>query len=258
MKQACISQLDKDLNTFAMRIKEWYSWHFPVSCVFASPGVAGGVTRVADCWGCSQELATIVKDNYVYARVAKYIGNRSLFDESKLEVGRLRSSLSYDVGGHGRHRYMQGLTEITLDEAVSQQILDASRASMGMDTSDIDMLNIDSFATRWVDGLGRVFGCGLGYRNAPPGLRSLIALAEYRRNLSDYMSSKMSQVAPNLGALIGEPVAARLISHAGSLTNLAKVCRRLRFLRSIRALSAFVVVSLCVAVPSINCSDFGR
>jgi nucleolar protein 56 len=25
------SQLDKDLNTFAMRIKEWYSWHFPVS-----------------------------------------------------------------------------------------------------------------------------------------------------------------------------------------------------------------------------------
>jgi RNA processing factor Prp31 len=33
-----------------------------------------------------QELATIVKDNYVYARVAKYVGNRSLFDESKLEV----------------------------------------------------------------------------------------------------------------------------------------------------------------------------
>jgi len=108
--------------------------------------------------------------------VAKYIGNRGVFDESKLP----------------------GLTEITLDEAVSQQILDASRASMGMDTSDIDMLNIDSFATR------------------------LISLAEYRRNLSDYMSSKMSQVAPNLGALIGEPVAARLISHAGSLTNLAK------------------------------------
>ncbi len=25
-----LDQLDKDLNTFAMRIKEWYSWHFPV------------------------------------------------------------------------------------------------------------------------------------------------------------------------------------------------------------------------------------
>lgn len=26
-------QLDKDLNTMAMRIKEWYSWHFPVSAL---------------------------------------------------------------------------------------------------------------------------------------------------------------------------------------------------------------------------------
>tara|TARA_X000000368_G_C22866606_1_gene638956 strand:- start:62 stop:640 length:579 start_codon:yes stop_codon:yes gene_type:complete len=31
-----------------------------------------------------------------------------------------------------------------------------------------------------------------------------------------------SQVAPNLGALVGDTIAARLISHAGSLTNLAK------------------------------------
>lgn len=34
--------------------------------------------------------------------------------------------------------------------------------------------------------------------------------------------SLASQVAPNLGALIGDIIAARLISHAGSLTNLAK------------------------------------
>ena len=32
----------------------------------------------------------------------------------------------------------------------------------------------------------------------------------------------MNQVAPNLSALIGEQVGARLIAHAGSLTNLAK------------------------------------
>merc|ERR1711916_204486 len=32
----------------------------------------------------------------------------------------------------------------------------------------------------------------------------------------------MAAVAPNLGELIGEHVGARLISHAGSLTNLAK------------------------------------
>ncbi len=35
-------------------------------------------------------------------------------------------------------------------------------------------------------------------------------------------ADKMHIVAPNLGALIGDLVGARLISHAGSLTNLAK------------------------------------
>ena len=63
---------------------------------------------------------------------------------------------------------------------------------------EIDMINIDNFTTR------------------------LIKLAEYRIQLHGYLSSRMSSVAPNLGALIGETVAARLISHAGSLTNLAK------------------------------------
>ena len=47
-------------------------------------------------------------------------------------------------------------------------------------------------------------------------------LADYRKKLYDYLVSKMSDIAPNLAALIGEMVAARLISHAGSLTNLAK------------------------------------
>merc|ERR1712066_618647 len=49
-----------------------------------------------------------------------------------------------------------------------------------------------------------------------------IALAEYRKELMEYLQSKMGNVAPNLAALIGDTVGARLISHAGSLTNLAK------------------------------------
>merc|ERR1712025_900096 len=50
----------------------------------------------------------------------------------------------------------------------------------------------------------------------------VIALADYRKMVSTYLKKKMSSVAPNLAALIGEMVAARLIAHAGSLTNLAK------------------------------------
>lgn len=46
-------------------------------------------------------------------------------------------------------------------------------------------------------------------------------LSDYQRKLYDYLVVKMSDIAPNLASLIGEVVGARLISHAGSLTNLA-------------------------------------
>ncbi|NWX26844.1 NOP56 protein, partial [Notiomystis cincta] len=146
-----LDQLDKDINTFSMRVREWYGYHFP-------------------------ELIKIVPENSMYCRVAKFIGNRRELSEESLE----------------------GLEEIVMDSAKAQAILEASRSSMGMDISPLDLINIESFSRR------------------------VISLAEYRRGLQEYLRSKMSQVAPSLSALIGEVVGARLISHAGSLTNLAK------------------------------------
>jgi len=52
--------------------------------------------------------------------------------------------------------------------------------------------------------------------------KRVVHLSEYREKLHEYLVKKMSDVAPNLSALIGEIVGARLISQAGSLTNLAK------------------------------------
>ena len=52
----------------------------------------------------------------------------------------------------------------------------------GMDISSIDLVNIENFARR------------------------VIALAEYRKELSGYLSSRMKSVAPNLTTLIGEQV----------------------------------------------------
>ncbi|KAJ7428218.1 hypothetical protein WISP_01527 [Willisornis vidua] len=112
----------------------------------------------------------------MYCRVAKFVGNRRELSEESLE----------------------GLEEIVMDSAKAQAILEASRSSMGMDISPLDLINIGSFSRR------------------------VISLSEYRRGLQEYLRSKMSQVAPSLSALIGEVVGARLISHAGSLTNLAK------------------------------------
>ncbi|TIA29365.1 Nop-domain-containing protein [Aureobasidium pullulans] len=84
------------------------------------------------------------------------------------------------------------------DEAIARSIIDAAKVSMGQDISDADMENVMSFAER------------------------VVSLNKYRKSVGNYLVSKMSIVAPNLAALIGETVGARLISKAGSLTNLAK------------------------------------
>ncbi|XP_076140801.1 nucleolar protein 56 [Alosa pseudoharengus] len=148
---ALLDQLDKDINTFSMRVREWYGYHFP-------------------------ELVKIVPDNSTYCRMAKLIGNRKELSEENLEA----------------------MEEVVMDSAKAQAILDASRSSMGMDISPIDLINIESFSSR------------------------VVSLTAYRLELQEYLRSKMTQVAPNLAALIGDVVGARLISHAGSLTNLAK------------------------------------
>jgi len=149
---ALLDQLDKDVNLFSMRIREWYGYHFP-------------------------ELVKLVPDNHQYARVAQFIGDKDSLDESKLPD---LSSILED------------------DSTLAQNILDAARGSMGSSLSDIDMLNISAFAVR------------------------VISIAEYRKSLISYLSEKMYLVAPNLAALLGDRIGARLISHAGSLTNLSK------------------------------------
>lgn len=45
---------------------------------------------------------------------------------------------------------------------------------------------------------------------------------EFRERLSEYLKQRMNAVAPNLTSLIGEMVGSKLISHSGSLINLAK------------------------------------
>ena len=56
----------------------------------------------------------------------------------------------------------------------------------------------------------------------------------------------MQAIAPNLAALIGEMVGARLISHAGSLTNLAKCpASTVQILGAEKALFRYNIAILC-------------
>lgn len=151
---ALIDQLDKNINSFCMRIKEWFGWHFP-------------------------ELARIVVDNAIFVRIVKLIQTRQNFLDNSEEL-------------------LPKIEEIVIDSEIAKQISDAAAASMGSELSEIDLFNVKFFCDK---------------------VNNLI---KYREELLGYLKDKMKKLAPNVSALVGEIVAARLISHAGSLSNLAK------------------------------------
>ena len=149
---ATLDALDKTINSGAMRVREWYGWHFP-------------------------ELVKIAPDNITYANLVLVIGNKkNLTDENLHDLAAVLSE----------------------DGDRAQAIIDAARVSMGQDINDDDLGMVKSFAT------------------------TVSKLAAYRSILASSLEKKMGVVAPNLQVILGTPVAARLISHAGSLTNLAK------------------------------------
>jgi nucleolar protein 58 len=143
-----LDDLDKELNTYAMRVREWYGWHFP-------------------------ELVKVLNDNLLYAKAVRLMGMRT---------GAAATDFS----------------EAGLDEQQEADLKHAAQVSMGTDISDSDMDHIRALADQ------------------------VVALAEYRSQLYDYLKARMAAIAPNLTVLVGELVGARLIAHAGSLLALAK------------------------------------
>uniref|UniRef100_A0A3P8V2Z9 Nucleolar protein 58 n=1 Tax=Cynoglossus semilaevis TaxID=244447 RepID=A0A3P8V2Z9_CYNSE len=142
-----LDDLDKELNNYIMRCREWYGWHFP-------------------------ELGKIVADNLAYCKTVRKIGDRT------------------NVAG-------SDLSEL-LPEEIEAEVKLAAEISMGTEVSEQDIDNIRHLCDQ------------------------VIEITEYRAQLYDYLKNRMMAIAPNLTVMVGELVGARLISHAGSLLNLAK------------------------------------
>jgi nucleolar protein 58 len=142
-----LDDLDKELNNYIMRCREWYGWHFP-------------------------ELSKIITDNLAFVRTVEVMGTRD----------------------NAKH---VDLSDI-LPEEVEEKVKEAAEISMGTEISDEDILNIKHLCIQVVE------------------------IQEYRTQLYEYLKNRMIAIAPNLTILVGELVGARLISHAGSLMNLAK------------------------------------
>ena len=144
-----LDDLDKELNNYAMRLREWYGWHFP-------------------------EVGKILPDNLTYAKVILKMGMRT--NAKNIEFG----------------------TDLLTPEDEAH-IKEAAEISMGSEISTEDELNIKELCNQ------------------------IIFLTEYRQTLTEYLRTRMMTIAPNLTTMVGELVAARLISHAGSLISLAKM-----------------------------------
>ncbi|KAM3585604.1 uncharacterized protein V6R79_022490 [Siganus canaliculatus] len=142
-----LDDLDKELNNYIMRCREWYGWHFP-------------------------EIGKIITDNLAYCKTVRKIGDRT------------------NVAG-------SDLSDV-LPEEIEAEVKLAAEISMGTEVSEQDINNIMHLCDQ------------------------VIEISDYRTQLYDYLKNRMMAIAPNLTVMVGELVGARLISHAGSLLNLAK------------------------------------
>jgi nucleolar protein 56 len=144
-----IDDIDKTINLFSERLREWYSIHFP-------------------------ELDKLVEDHETYAKIVNEVGLRENFTESALK-------------------------ELGINEDLAKRIVKAAKNSIGADISEVDAKALGMLSSQ------------------------ILNLYAIRREFVSYLESVMKEVAPNVTALVGPTIGARLLSLAGSLEDLAKL-----------------------------------
>jgi len=144
-----IDDLDKTINLFMSRVREWYGMHFP-------------------------ELDRLLDKHETYARLVFKLGNKDNFTDEKLE--------KEDV-----------------PKSKAEKITKSAETSMGADLSEIDITQIQTLC------------------------KNVLELYQLRQSLENYLDTTMEDVTPNIKALAGSLLGARLIALAGGLTNLAKM-----------------------------------
>jgi nucleolar protein 56 len=143
-----LDDLDKTINLFMSRIREWYGIHFP-------------------------ELDRLLDKHETYARLVVELGSRDRFTSEELEK-----------------------TEIPKSKA--SQVAKAAETSMGADLAETDLAQIQALC------------------------KDVLSLYQLRQNLESYLDLAMEEVAPNIKAMVGSLLGARLIAIAGGLSNLAR------------------------------------
>ncbi|UCC33942.1 MAG: C/D box methylation guide ribonucleoprotein complex aNOP56 subunit, partial [Candidatus Bathyarchaeota archaeon] len=142
-----IDDLDKTLNLFMGRIREWYGIHFP-------------------------ELDRIVDKHETYARLITSQGRRE-------------------------NLIIENLKKEGLSKTKAERIAAAAKKSMGAQLREEDLDQIQVMC------------------------KNMLELYDVRQSLERYVESVMEEVAPNISAIAGSLIGARLIALAGGLRSLA-------------------------------------
>jgi len=144
-----IDDLDKTMNLFMSRVREWYGMHFP-------------------------ELDRLLDKHETYARLVFKLGNKGNFTDERLE-------------------------EEDIPKSKAEKIAKSAETSMGADLSETDITQIQTLC------------------------KNVLGLYQLRQTLEYYLDTTMEDVTPNIKALAGSLLGARLIALAGGLTSLAKM-----------------------------------
>jgi len=144
-----IDDLDRTINLFMGRIREWYGLHFP-------------------------ELDRLIEKHETYARLIVDLGSKEDFTTERLEN--------------------EGLPKTR-----AEQVAETANKSMGAGLEDNDISQMQTLC------------------------RSALQLSDSRQALEGYMDSLMDEVAPNIKALVGSLLGARLIALTSGLANLARM-----------------------------------
>ncbi|KAJ3446440.1 nucleolar protein [Anaeramoeba flamelloides] len=107
-----LSDMEKELNIYSMRVKEWYGWHFP-------------------------ELVDLIDDHILYSRIVNFVGVRN--NIPKLDLKEFFQNLD---------TYEEGNEEDVNDTI--EQIRSVAKVSMGTEISEDDIMNIQYLASQVV------------------------------------------------------------------------------------------------------------
>ena len=141
-----LDDLDKSINLYIERIREWYGLHFP-------------------------ELDKKIPNHQVYLKFVQFLRNEMTLKELQKNLAMKKEKL--------------------------EDIASMAKNSMGSNLTNEDFIPLKTF--------GRI----------------IQDLSEFRNDLSVYIDRIISEIAPNMRALISPNIIARLISHVGGLLELA-------------------------------------